>query len=184
MPASASAPRRGRPLKFGRPAKLVTLTLPDDVIKWLSGHDRDLAWAVVKLYEHSLKTSRSRQPKLADLVKLPGQKALILVKPEPFQQLQGVSIIPLADGRGFLALDSGRGVADLELAVIDRMESPSASAAEREALASFRTTLRKWRLDGVQFESRSIVVATRHAPATSRPRQLAPLAGPRTSSAR
>ncbi len=54
------------------------------------------------------------------------------MQPEPFKNLAGVSIIPLADGRGFLALEAGRGVSDLELAVIDRLES-------RESLNQRRT---------------------------------------------
>ena len=33
--------RRGRPPKYGRPAQLVTLTLPNDVLDWLKTlHDR------------------------------------------------------------------------------------------------------------------------------------------------
>src|SRR5262245_40096958 len=125
MSVTAPAARRGRPPKFGRPAQLITLTLPEDVVAWLSTVDRDLAWAIVKLHERTTKSRRSRPPQIADLVQLPGQRALILVQPEYFQSLAGVSIIPLADGRGFLALEAGRGVSDLELAVIDRLESTS-----------------------------------------------------------
>ena len=127
----ASESKRGRPLKFGRRAQLVTLTLPDDVITWLASIDRDLAWAVVKLHERSQEAEKKKQDSLADLVQLPGHRALILVKPEPFQNLEGLSIIPLADGRGFLALDQGKGVADLEIAVIDRLETKGLAAAER-----------------------------------------------------
>lgn len=171
----AAEGKRGRPLKFGRPAQLVTLTLPDDVVNWLATVDADLGWAVVKLHEHALKTERKRQDSLAELVQLPGQHALILVKPEPFQNLEGISIIPLADGRGFLALDAGRGVADLELAVIDRLEAKSLSAAERAALERLRQQLKQWRQDGIEFESRTIIVARRQ-PAT-RGRALAPIRG-------
>ena len=170
----ASAGRRGRPLKFGRPAQLVTLTLPDDVVTWLSSVDADLGWALVKLHERSLKTQQRRQRHLADLVQLPGQRALILVEPEPFQNLKGISISPLADGRGFLALDSGKGVADLEIAVIDRLETKGLAAAERSALQFLRQQLRQWRLEGTEFESRAIIVAKRPQSPT-RGRALSPL---------
>ncbi len=179
----AAEGKRGRPLKFGRPAQLVTLTLPDDVVNWLSTVDADLGWAVVKLHERTLKTENKRQNSLAELVQLPGQRALILVKPEPFQNLKGISIIPLADGRGFLALDAGRGVADLELAVIDRLEAKSLSAAERAALQLLRGQLKQWRQDGIEFESRSIIVA-RRKPMNVRGRALSPILGAsRTSNA-
>ena len=55
-------------------------------------------------------------------MQLPGKRALILVKPDVFAGLNGVSVIPLSDGRGFLALDVGRGLADLEVAVVDRLD--------------------------------------------------------------
>lgn len=166
------SPRRGRPLKFGRSAQLVTLTLPDDVIEWLGTIDRDLGWAVVKLHQRAGRDV-AREVKLAELVRLPGQRALILVRPEPFRNVKGVSVIPLADGRGFLALAAGKGAADLELAVIDRLDAPAIEAQERAALVKFRSLLKLWRLDGVDFESRSIIVA--RLGGSTRGRPLAPL---------
>ncbi|MGH9382981.1 MAG: hypothetical protein ACRD2N_01615 [Vicinamibacterales bacterium] len=181
MTLSPTAPRRGRPPKFGRRAQLITLTLPEDVVQWLSSVDPDLGWAIVKLHERTVQGRRSKPIQVADLVQLPGQRALILVQPEPFRNLKGVSIIPLADGRGFLALESGRGVSDLELAVIDRLDSESLATDEREALGHLRMLLRQWRQDGVRFESRSIIVAHRRH-AFGVPRPLSPLQARRRSS--
>ena len=61
---------------------------------------------------------------------------------EALKHLPGVSIIPLADGRGVLALEVGRTVADLEIAVIDRLDAPRVSPSEREALVELRTRQR------------------------------------------
>ncbi len=176
MATSRVAPRRGRPHKFGRPAELITLTLPRDVIDWLGTLDADLGWAVVKLHERSARAARARQPKVAELVQLPGHRSLILVQPDLFKNLKGVSIIPLADGRGFLALEANRGVADLELAVIDRLEVSSVGAAEREALSLLRLLLKQWRNDGIEFESRAIIVAKRPG-TTKRPNRLSTVQG-------
>jgi hypothetical protein len=173
-PSRPARGTRGRPLKFGRPAQLVTLTLPDDVVAWLTAMDADLGWAVVRLHERSLKTEQKRQNSLADLVQLPGRRALILVKPQSFENLKGISIIPLADGRGFLALDPGKGVADLELAVIDRLDEQGLPASERADLQFLRQQLRSWRDEGTEFESRSIIVAKRD-PSPSRGRALSPI---------
>ena len=170
-----TAHKRGRPLKFGRPTTLVTLSLPSDVVDWLRTIDPDPAWAVVKLFERATtKAAKVRADRLADLVQLPGGRALILIKPEPFQNLKRVSIIPLADGRGFLALEPGLGVSDLELAVLDRLEAKTIPASEREALQHLRGLLKQWRQDGIEFESRSIVVARRPASGT-RGRPLSPI---------
>ncbi|MFP5379666.1 MAG: hypothetical protein ACLGHP_07950, partial [Vicinamibacteria bacterium] len=45
--------RRGRPHKFGRPARLIALTLPEDVIDWLRHVDPDPARAIVELHARS-----------------------------------------------------------------------------------------------------------------------------------
>ena len=39
----------GRPRKFGRPSRAVTLTLPDDVIATLETIDKDLSQAIVRM---------------------------------------------------------------------------------------------------------------------------------------
>jgi hypothetical protein len=151
--------KRGRPPKFGRTAELVSLTLPRDVITWLESIDDDLAWAIVKLQERVTK-GRVPQVQVAQLVRFPGNRALILVNPDLFGKVPGVSLIALADGRAFLALDHGKGVADLELAVLDHLEDPSTDTRQRDALKRLRTLLKQWRQEGIQFEPRSIIVAT------------------------
>lgn len=136
----------------------------------------DLGWAVVKLCERASKLDRRdvRVRPIADLVQLPNKRALILVKPEIFRSLSGVAVIPLADGRGFLALESGRGVAELEIAVLDRLESGGVPEQEREGLLFVRNLLRKWRQDGIRFHARSIIVAER-SPEGFTPEPLAEL---------
>lgn len=173
MPRQATS-TRGRPLKFGRATQLVTVTLPKDVVAWLATIDDDLAWALVKLHERSVKASHARQFEVAGLVRLPGGRALILVRPDFFSKLKGVSLIPLTDGRAFLALDSTKGVADLELALLDRLEAPRIGARERAALGHLRGLLQQWRQRGIHFESRSIIVA-KQAGMGLRPRPLPPV---------
>jgi hypothetical protein len=121
----------------------------------------DPAWAIVKLHEQARRRTR-KAPALAELVQLPERRALIMVNARVLGHIPSVNIIPLSDGRGLLALEAGRGVADLELAVIDRLESPRVPAEEREALVALRDRLREWRQQGVKFESRAIVLATRN----------------------
>ena len=116
--------RRGRPLKFGRPGNSVTLTLPADVLDWLHTLNEDPAWAIVGLFERrgAVPHKARLTSAVAELVQLPGRRALILVRPDLLRFVPGVSVVPLSDGRAFIALEAGGGVADLELAVIDRLE--------------------------------------------------------------
>ncbi len=171
----SSVVKRGRPLKFGRPTELVSVTLPVDVIEWLTTIDDDLGWALVKIHERSTRI-KSRPSPIAGLVQLPGKRALILVRPDLFTNLRGVSVIPLADGRAFLALDATKGVADLEVAVLDRLDAPAVAQPERAALLHMRQLLKQWRQDGILFESRAIVVAHRPG-STERGRALSPIKG-------
>lgn len=150
--------KRGRPQKFGRAAQLISLTLPGDVIKWLATVDDDLGWALVKLHERATK-ARSAPREVAQLVRFPGDRALIIVRSDLIKEMPGVSPIPISEGRAFLALDAGKGVADLELFVLDRMDDPRVDAAERTALNELRQLLKQWRREGVRFESRSIIIA-------------------------
>lgn len=151
------AAKRGRPLKFGRPTQLLTISLPADVVAWLRRLDPDPAWAIVTLFERATKKA-SGPARTAELVQLPGKRALILVRPDVFAGLSGVSVVPLSDGRGFLALDSGRGIADLEVAVVDRLDVPTLGEEQRTALGEVRQLLRDWRHQGLQFVTRSILV--------------------------
>lgn len=180
MPNTRLSPaRRGRPLKFGRASQLVSITLPVDVINWLTSIDDDLGWALVKVHERTTRT-KVKPNEVAGLVQLPGNRALILVRPDLFTNLNGVSLIPLADGRAFLALDATKGVADLEVAVLDRLDGRPLPKEQRAALLRMRQLLKQWRQEGIVFESRAIVVAQRPG-STERGRALSALrsTGPR-----
>jgi hypothetical protein len=153
-----STRRRGRPLKFGRPGQSVTLTLPGDVVDWLQ-------WAIVGLFEArgTLPRKARLTAAVAELVQLPGRRALILVRPDLLRAVPGVSVVPLSDGRAFIALEAGGGVADLELAVLDRIDSPGVTLHERGQLIEFRQIIRDWRKQGLKFQPRSILVVERQS---------------------
>ena len=86
----------------------------------------------------SRKKKKARSVKAAaELVQLPGRRALILVRPEALRSVAGVSVVPLSDGRAFIALDAGSSAADLEVAVLDRLDAPGVSGEERAQLIEF-----------------------------------------------
>ena len=157
---------RGRPPKFGRPGRVIALTLPDDAIDRLHRVDADLGWAIVKLLDGDTAAARGRrhattQPDV-ELVSVAGRQCLIVVNREVTWNLPGVKIIPLTATRAFLALEIDRGMSDLELAVLDRLGEPGVGGAERRALATLRAQLAAWRRDrGFRFRRRAIIVAER-----------------------
>lgn len=153
--------RRGRPLKYGRPARVLALTLPEDVVDWLREIHEDPAWAVVSLYEKQGRSSaprRARQPKV-QMAQLTPQRSLIVVDPATYRSLPGVAVIPMSAGRAFLALEEGKNIADLELAILDQIEDRRTRAADRKELRALLTEVRGWRRSRrYSFATRSIIL--------------------------
>jgi len=153
--------RRGRPSKFGRPSQVVALTLPEDVVRGLRRIHPDLGWAIVRLLEKAStrKPVADKPQPDAELVSIADRRSLIVVNRAVFKRLPGINIIPLHGNQAFLALDAGRGMTDLELAVIDRLDDPALDPLERKALQNLRAQLRAWRQDPLmRFHSRSVIV--------------------------
>jgi hypothetical protein len=153
--------KRGRPSKFGRPSQVVALTLPADVVRGLRRVDPDVACAVVSLFEKSA-ARRSSEPTThpdVELVTIADRRSLIVVNRSVIQHLRGVNIMRLHGDRAFLALEEGKGMADLELAVIDSLDDPARESREQAALQLLRTQLREWRHNRkLRFRTRSIIV--------------------------
>lgn len=159
--------RPGRPSKFGRPGRVVAVTLPEDAIDRLRRVHRDLGWAIVKVLDGESRPTRQREDEQPDveLVTIAERRSLIVVNREVISALPGVNIIPLYGNRAFLALDIHRGMSDLELSVMDRLAQPRIEARERRALSTLRSKLRAWRRDHeLQVHTRAIIVIERSAP--------------------
>ncbi len=143
------------------------LTLPDNVLAWLRSIHPDPAWGIVTLHDRlASKAARaSKTPSSqsdAELVQLTGKRALIVVNPSVIRRLEGVSLIPLADGRALIALEPGKGASDLELAIVDRLEQLDSESRDRNELQQLRLSLRRWRQqEGLRFRTRSIIVVER-----------------------
>jgi hypothetical protein len=156
---------RGRPLKFGRPARLLAVTLPHDVVTALRRIHPDPAWAIVRLSEKMAKTRRhatSPAPPAIELAQLSPRSALIVVDPRALRSAPGMSVVPVASGRAFLAFDEGRGLADLELALLEQLRDSRISPAARQELRALQRQVRDWRRGrGYRFSKRSIILVER-----------------------
>jgi hypothetical protein len=154
--------RRGRPPKFGRPSQVVALTLPDEVVRGLRRLHPDLAWAIVRLFEKRPPAALEQTQPDVELVAIADRRSLIVVNRAVFKTLPGIHIIPLTGNRAALAFEPGRGLSDLELSVIDRLDDPSVDRAERRALGQLRAQLRAWRRDrSLRIHSRAIIIVER-----------------------
>lgn len=154
--AVAIAPRRGRPRKFARPSRAVTLTLPEEVIDALAAIDADLSRAVVRVTQPEM-AKRPHPP--AELAAF-GRWAVIVVNPtRTLEQRTGVLLVPLSDGRALLSFDEPLSIAKLELRIQDAIDDPRLSRADSEIFQGIGRLLRDARrANGVAVQQRHIIV--------------------------
>jgi hypothetical protein len=151
---------------------VVALTLPQEVVAGLRKINADLAWAIVTLFENTGRAGAVRRGPVneVELVSVGGPRSLIVVPRQLFAKLHlpGVSIIPLHGDRAFLALEPGRGMSDLVLAVDDRLSASSLGRRDAEALRGLRAQLSRWRTNRrLRCEARTIIVVERSRPRRS-----------------
>jgi hypothetical protein len=149
--------RRGRPQKFGRASRAITVTLPEDVITALADLDRDLSRAVVRLAQ----PLTEHFPHPAAELKNYGDSAVIIVKPSAaLRRIAGVTLVPLPDGRALISLEEDMPVHELELKIRDIIEDPKpVDPQERAALMAISQILKSARQTrGMAVHQRSIIV--------------------------
>lgn len=155
---SAAVQRRGRPRKYGRPSRAITVTLPEDVLARLSGVDADLGRAIVGLVE---RRTASRRPanKPAEIATY-GNHAVIVVTPvKALKRLRGVQLVPIGNGRCLIALEPPHSIPQLELDIRDALARDGMPPTEREALDSVAQILRSARVSrDTRPEERTIIV--------------------------
>jgi hypothetical protein len=159
---------RGRPLKYGRPAHLVSVTLPEDTVHELQQIDTDLGRAIVVLVDAVAgpRELAANRP-IVTYEKVGRRRSLILVDREAVKGVPGCELIPVSDDRALLTLQDGRGLPDLELAIVDRLADYDVTGRQREGLEALRRALMECRrANDVEVESRSIFVVEK----SSRPR--------------
>lgn len=169
--------RRGRPPKYGTPSKIVAVTLPEEVVTELESLHDDIGWAIVRLVEQRRQEtvageSKQRRGKgrrfagakavaAAELVSVGAGQSLIVVNSATVRSIPGVQMIPLSETEAFLALEPGRGLADLEVAVLDHGEKLRNGSREKAAIDQLLAQLRLWRRnETLAFHSRAIILVS------------------------
>src|SRR5690348_16391673 len=113
--------RPGRPPKYGRPSRAVTVTLPEDVLKRLSEVDADLGRAIVSVAEYGA-PRKPRAIRHAELASY-GSHAVIMVTPvKALKRIPGVQLVPIGNGRALISLDEAQSFPKFELHLRDAIE--------------------------------------------------------------
>ena len=148
----------GRPRKYGRASRAVTLTLPEDVIVRLGVIDADLGRAIVSLAERH-NQPRAQLMRHAEIAAY-GKHAVIVVNPaKGLKRLPGVQLVPVGNGRALIALEPPYSIPQLELDLRDLLERGGGTSLERETLEAIADILRQARRSNrVSLEERVIIV--------------------------
>lgn len=156
--STLDSPGRGRPSKYGRPARAVTLTLPEDVLGQLRAVDPDLGRAIVKFVERrpARRVSATRPAEIARY----GTHGVIIVTPvKPLKRLRGVQLVPIGNGRCLISLERSHSIPQLEIDIRDALAREGLTAVERETLEGIAGILRDARISHVATpEERTIIV--------------------------
>jgi hypothetical protein len=153
---ASSTARRGRPWKFGRPSRVVNLTLPDDVVERLKTLDDDLSRAVVRVTETAVTQQAPSGAELTThgtgaLIVVPGSHALL--------EQMGVELVPISSERAILAFNDAQGVPQFELQVLDALRNPGLDGTDRATLELLADVLGSSRRgDGPQIRQRRIII--------------------------
>jgi hypothetical protein len=152
----AWGPRRGRPRKFNRAARAVTLTLPEDVIATLQTIDSDLSRALVRAVQPFV-MAPSHPP--ATLRPYGGGAVISVIPARVLQDRLGVDLVPLTDGHALISFDDRTTVDQLELRVRDALADSTLDPADRPVLAALADILQESRQDdGIAIRRRGIIV--------------------------
>lgn len=148
--------RRGRPRKFAEPTRVVSLTLPESLIASLADVHADLGLAVASLVSRD----KERTPRPSAELVVFGRRAVISVRPtRALERRLDVELVPLADGRALIALDTPVTLAEFELRIADTLEDDTLEAEDREVFETLRGILRDARRSSdVSLQRRSIIV--------------------------
>jgi len=148
----------GRPKKFARPSRPVTVTLPEDTLTRLATIDPDLGRAIVAAVDRH-RASRTRPRPLAEVASY-GSHAVIVVTPvKALKRLAGVELVPIGNGRALISLSHSRSIAELELDMRDLLERSDVSTIERRTLEAIADILRRARASrSIALEERMIIV--------------------------
>ncbi len=96
---------RGRPKKYGRPARAVTVTLPEDILATLSAADTDLGRAIVRLVERRGKALAIARKPAAEIAPYGNRSIIIVPEARALRRLPGVQLVPIGNGRCLIALE-------------------------------------------------------------------------------
>ena len=154
-----SAPR-GRPRKFGEPSKPITVRLPERVLGILNALDPDRARAIAKLAHAHVNTDGQGAARPVRLIEFEPGHALIVVRPSAMlRRIPWLRLVEIAPASSILVLPMGMSLENLEIEIVELLESLAAAhESERPLLEELRALIADLRREKRMTKSEIILV--------------------------
>lgn len=142
MPKRKTASPLGRPPKFDEPCSQVTVTLPERILQALQQMDADRAKAIVRCVETVLATGPEHTSGV-EFVKVTDEHQLMVFGPcRVLAAIPWLRMVEITPSRYLLAVPSGTAVAELEVALLDLIDTlPDEQEADKAMLTEIREQL-------------------------------------------
>jgi hypothetical protein len=151
----------GRPPKFSEPSRVVTMTLPEATLAALEAIDADRARAVVRATELAVGGAAPSDARLVETLAVARDVAVITVPYSPaLRDIKGLDLIEIVPTRYLVVLEPGLPLPELELSVMDRIETlAEAEWRDRAILGGLMEQLRSFRRNRKSRTAEVILVA-------------------------
>lgn len=157
MAIRLARPGPGRPQKFGRPARAITLTLPEDVLTALTRLDDDVSRAIVRIAQPLAADVVPHAP--AELSKHGDTAVIVIRQVAALERIPGVTLVPMPDGRALISLDDSMTTYEFELKLHDVLDDKDVDRADRSVMTSILDILKSARQSrSVALHQRRIIV--------------------------
>jgi hypothetical protein len=132
----------GRPPKFSESSSALTITLPDRILQELETIDSDRAKAIVKCVEAVI-AERPDRGKGYEIIAVSEDQGILLTGPSSaLRSIPWVQLVEVNPARFLVSVPAGTGVAELEVAILDLLDTlPEEQAQEKALLVELRQQL-------------------------------------------
>jgi hypothetical protein len=124
--------------KTVEPKRIVTIALPEKIVRLLETVDEDLAWAIVKLTDAGVQKGLLKGSSYEIVEVASGKSVIIVGSDTQLSRIPWLKLVEIAPGRNLIAIPSGTSLESLEVSILDLIEKvPSDDRMEQALLEEF-----------------------------------------------
>jgi hypothetical protein len=121
------------------PKRMITIELPEKIVRQLETIDEDVAQAIVKLTDTGAQSALLKGSSYEIVEVAPRESVIIVGSDTQLSKIPWLKLVEIAPGRNLIAIPSGTSLESLEVTILDLIENvPADDHMERAFLEEFR----------------------------------------------